>query len=418
MKSKRGLFLKSIYRAKSVLFFIVYFFALLSYGVDERDYKNLSPSVAMVYDRDSLRQGSGFFITENLLVTNYHAVENLIHDTHKSVYMEVITPRKMEDFGRVLVVDRQNDLAIIKTVTNDNYTPLTLGNDRDIIRDRSSFTIGYPFLDLIQQVKGISFEELPFQTYPGTEKSIKVAFSEGFIGMRVGNELFYTTAFTEIGSSGSPVFSQDLKVIGVVRSIIVNINPQQTVVVPIHKLKTLIEENKELLKREGVVGLGRISPESVKRRVLHADVKTAEDMFLLGMWYNDNIRSNLQETRYWYTKAAERGYKYAQNDLGFMYSRGLGGERDFQKARYWYKKAAEQGYKLAQNELGIMYLEGLGVERDFQKARYWYEKAAEQGYKKAQYNLALLYAKGQGVRKNLLKALYWKRKYKQSQRCY
>ncbi len=406
VKLDRRSFLKSICRAKSVLFFIVCFSALLSYGVDERDYRNLSSSVAIVYNDKTIISGTGFFITKNLLVTNYHVVEELAHVTDQSMYAKIITQRKMKDLGKVLAVDIQNDLAIIKTLRND-YTPLTLGSDRDIIRGEGSFIIGYPRFDPTQQTEGVRFKELPFHTYPGIKESIKVALSEGFIGMRIGNEQFYTTSLTTKGASGSPVFSQDLKVIGVVTALAEYTNPQQTVVIPIHKLKNLIERNREFLQKEGSVI--HISPELVKRRALHADIKTARDIFFLGHYYlGRGTEKDFQKARYWYEKAAQQGHSRAQYDLALMYYEGLGVEGDLQKACYWYEKAAQQGHKWAQYNLALMYYEGLGVGRDFQKAFKLFEAAAEQGHVRAQYNLAIMYYRGdRGVERDLKEARYW-----------
>ena len=78
-----------------------------------------------------------------------------------------------------------------------------------------------------------------------------------------------------------------------------------------------------------------------------------------------------------------------------MYDEGNGIKQDKQKAFYWYTKAAEQGYLYAQYNLANMYYEkGNGTKQDKQKAFYWYTKAAEQGYAEAQYNLAIMYYQG------------------------
>ena len=42
----------------------------------------------------------------------------------------------------------------------------------------------------------------------------------------------------------------------------------------------------------------------------------------------------------------------------------------------WYRKAAEQGYAFAQSQLGEMYAKGEGVERDYVKAYAWSSLAA------------------------------------------
>ena len=94
---------------------------------------------------------------------------------------------------------------------------------------------------------------------------------------------------------------------------------------------------------------------------------------------------------------AEKGNATAQYFYGFMYSRGLGVDRDYGVAASWYERAAQQGLAKAQNNLGYLYASGLGVKRDMARAAAWYRRAAEQGEAKAQNNLAILYARGDGV---------------------
>ena len=109
-------------------------------------------------------------------------------------------------------------------------------------------------------------------------------------------------------------------------------------------------------------------------------------------------------------KAAGEGYAPAQNNLGLMYTRGLGVTRDDAEAVNWYRKAAEQGYAPAQNYLGLMYQSGQGVAQDDAEAVNWYRKAAEQGYAPAQNDLGTMYLKGQGVAQDDAEAAGWYRK--------
>ena len=53
------------------------------------------------------------------------------------------------------------------------------------------------------------------------------------------------------------------------------------------------------------------------------------------------------------TKAkAEAGDAKAQFNLGYMYAKGQGVEKDFKEAVKWFQKAADQGYAHAQDNLG------------------------------------------------------------------
>src|SRR5262249_17689716 len=95
-----------------------------------------------------------------------------------------------------------------------------------------------------------------------------------------------------------------------------------------------------------------------------------------------------------FRKAAEQGYAPAQQNLGVMYTRGLGVTKDDAEAVSWYRKAAEQGYAPAQTDLGTMYLKGQGVAQDDAQAVSWYRKAADQGYGPAEGILFGLNASG------------------------
>lgn len=61
----------------------------------------------------------------------------------------------------------------------------------------------------------------------------------------------------------------------------------------------------------------------------------------------------------WYKKAAEKGLDAAQWKLGYMYTLGIGTEKDLNKAIYWRKKAAEQGYVVYQLEMAMSYNYGV-----------------------------------------------------------
>ena len=130
-----------------------------------------------------------------------------------------------------------------------------------------------------------------------------------------------------------------------------------------------------------------------------------------------------------YKSAAEQGEAEAQYELGMMYSTGYGGiiTRDQREADKWILKAADQGYKLAQNAfirrfeiqaehhgdveaqfgLGYMYAHGRIVSQNDNEALKWYQKAADQGHAEAQEHLGNMYAHGRGVSKDDRKAEEW-----------
>ena len=91
-----------------------------------------------------------------------------------------------------------------------------------------------------------------------------------------------------------------------------------------------------------------LAPGSAYAQDLDAGLRAAEA---------GDYASALQEWR----PLAERGEALAQNNLGFMYARGLGVAQNHAEAVRWYRAAAEQGEAMAQINLARMYTVGSGV---------------------------------------------------------
>ena len=129
----------------------------------------------------------------------------------------------------------------------------------------------------------------------------------------------------------------------------------------------------------------------------------------LGFFYTrgEGVEQDDKQAFYWYKKAAEQGQPHAQCNLGACYYYGAGVEQDFEQAVYWFRKAAEQEDSIAQNSLGLCYQDGEGVEQDYEQAVYWYKKAAEQENAQAQYNLGICYDFGYGVKYDRYTAFEW-----------
>jgi TPR repeat protein len=97
----------------------------------------------------------------------------------------------------------------------------------------------------------------------------------------------------------------------------------------------------------------------------------------------------------------------AQFELAWLYTNGLGTQKDLEKAALYFTKAAEQGHIEAQNKLGQLYLYGQGVTRDRSEAIKWLTTAGEGGWGDAQFTLGQLYLRGEGTEVNLAEADKW-----------
>lgn len=99
----------------------------------------------------------------------------------------------------------------------------------------------------------------------------------------------------------------------------------------------------------------------------------------------------------------------AQYDLGVMYFKGIGVEKNSTTAYRWFHMAANQGHARAQNDLAVMLSRGIGVSQSNSEAYVWFMKAAEQGFADSQFNLGLLlsHGKGQGMPQHFILAYMW-----------
>ncbi|AIB37878.1 tetratricopeptide repeat protein [Pseudomonas simiae] len=145
------------------------------------------------------------------------------------------------------------------------------------------------------------------------------------------------------------------------------------------------------------------TPEWITRR--DADNSIADDMAgrqlkdrsyhagLSALWKKDynTAHQRLQE-------AHEKGHPMASFNLGWMYSEGLGRDRDFTKAAELYERAADLGVLTAHHNLGRMHLEG---DEHFPKsipdAIRHFELAAEGDIAASIGCLGMIYLNGNGV---------------------
>ena len=365
-----------------------------------------------------LSTGSGFFISESLLVTNKHVVEGIdLTDGLKMVY--ILTPDKQKDVGVVILKSQKHDLAIIKTLKNyksiklGQYSKVKMGDDISII---------------------------------SSPQGLVGTLSKGHVSAKRkegGQDTLQFTAPISTGSSGSPVLDKDLKVIGVSVAVLKegqNIN----FAVPVSYLKEFIKKNRKMLvsfNKKDLLKKERDKRKELSNLALKGDAKAQNELgdkyyfageykkaakwfkksaeqgvalaqFNLGLMYyeGEGVAQNYVQAIYWFKKSAEQGYASAQYNLGVMHDKGQGVAQNNTQAIYWYKKSAEQGVALAQFNLGWMYYKGDGVARSYAQAHYWFKRSAEQGDALAQYNLGVMHDKGQGVAQNNTQAIYWYKK--------
>jgi TPR repeat protein len=206
-----------------------------------------------------------------------------------------------------------------------------------------------------------------------------------------------------------------------------------------------IEEKQEIADQVGDDEVKFVTDVKAKDKEEAEQFKTKDDsQYFLGMLYlngENGSEMDAEEAAYWFNRAAENGNIEAQYNLGLLYLKGEGVEKDPQKGIRLLQKAASAGSSDAQNSLGLLYLNGEGVKKDPQKgkrlleqaaesgnvdaqnnlgmlyfekdyslAAYWFDRAARQDFPYAQYNLAVMYLDGLGVKQNKESAIFWMQK--------
>lgn len=134
-----------------------------------------------------------------------------------------------------------------------------------------------------------------------------------------------------------------------------------------------------------------------------AAVKNAEDLLIVDCLLPGQIRSLGRQATY---LSARRPIRTTQSDCQIRGGEYVSYDRaNYQTAlKVWLDQAMAGGAE-AQNNVGEIYSKGLGTEPDFGMAFQWFKKAADQGYARAKINLGYLYETGQGVTQDTAMAL-------------
>ena len=139
--------------------------------------------------------GSGFFVTPNLIVTNFHVIE----DASVIAYMRY-GQEKFHSIDSIRDVESNYDLAVLK-VPSARVKPLYLGDSDAVKKGETVYVAGNPHGLVGTISKGIISGR---QTSPG------------YSYIRKGVKLIQFEASVAHGSSGGPVFNGRGEVIGVV----------------------------------------------------------------------------------------------------------------------------------------------------------------------------------------------------------
>lgn len=139
--------------------------------------------------------GTGFFITPNIVVTNYH----VIADAKK---VEVTFQNDYTVLAKVLGKDEANDVAILSAEgLEKRVIPLDLGTTNNIKEGEKVYTIGFPLSNDL-----------------GTRHKISEGLVNGLSGLKDDPTVFQISIPIQPGNSGGPLITSDGRVIGITSS--------------------------------------------------------------------------------------------------------------------------------------------------------------------------------------------------------
>ena len=197
--------------------------------------------------------GSGFFVGQNQIATNFHVIEGSVEGTAKQVGKYTKYP-----IEGIFATDQKNDLAILK-VTAFRGEPLPLGDSDRVKIGETVYVAGNP-------------------------RGLEGTFSDGIISSIRGSyprKLLQMTAPISPGSSGGPVLNAKGEVIGV-SFMIIEGGQNLNFAIPSNYLKALLKQSQPVKP----FPQGAIS---------------AETYFIRG--YVNDIRGNYGEAIAAYTEA-------------------------------------------------------------------------------------------------------------------
>jgi uncharacterized protein len=126
-----------------------------------------------------------------------------------------------------------------------------------------------------------------------------------------------------------------------------------------------------------------------------------------GVIYAQENPPNYLEAKSWFEHAVQGGSAYGYADLGLLYGKGLGVNKDESMALNLFSEAAKRGSPEGMYRVGLAYFDGLGVQKNLTTACEWFIRAAAGNHPYAEGEAGVCYYNGTGVEQNHETAFNW-----------
>ena len=340
------------------------------------------------------KSGTAFAIGDHHFLTCAHVIKDFSdHDA-----TEVFINRYGSNDNRRLRVNYDHvaltlvqDIALFTTTkeTVDHYFTLAQGDAMG--GDTGLRAMGYPLglqMETLRQIDAITYEN-EFQLEVPADK------------------------ITRGGLSGSPLFGDDGKVVGMhcqgSANMIIAVKGEHlrrfldgdlawtacrdypSVAVCVERATRQTRELADAGDRVAQYQLGRDDGHldkdpSMLRRAAEGGFAPAQ--FSMGMLLKD--RKQWTEAARWFRLSAAQEDPASLYQLGLAYYRGRGVARDRARAFELMLQSARSGYATAEYGVGLSYEDGHGTQRDLAKSRRWIQRAADKGLEEARKKLESL----------------------------
>ena len=324
-------------------------------------------------------QGTGFFVSPNLFVTNFHIISSMVEDLPFSLSQETDLNSKSENLQEISL-SQEGSSSVLKLKRIRRVSALY---DLALLEIEGEVS---HYLELAEgDGPSVDFEKIISLSYPDGEFKIIEAIGDVF---NIDHHTFiiFTSKDYVGGASGSPILDESGKVVGVLYAKLwAGI---EVFSVPVLHLKNLIR---------GKIGLDCSSYGVDIRKCVVKEQERLEEMAEKGnhsaqyqlsfMIYSSNQKNDqLENSRhkreiYWLRKSAEGNNLQAQHSLGSIYL----DRKNSELAIKWLEKAVEGGNILSTYLLSRIYYYEKDIEKNKELALQLLHKARENGNFRAEY---------------------------------